>query len=1192
MTISDTDKIDFLWKKVIYGTTKTANGLVKTGANESIGSPPQINPSSIWTQADLIPGTPPVSSNGVVQTNNGSSRIEATTDPTSAPNQTWLATGVFGNSASVAGNFIPPLFGPGYLVQVYVGDPNSGPAARIFPDTVGYEYVFDYSAGVLIFLNNIPAGLPATIGSGTVSVSTNGVYFQAYRYVGTQGVGNGTVSGSYVSKLGDTMTGPLQFDYTSNSAKTVLLYANATSNSYAGMGTLPGGETRIFADSNSVLSFGHISTADGQTYVEAVTISNGVLAVGGDGDGVISTNLDDRIILGHQDVANSGPVSQDLLIEPNGVVYIDGFMAYHTGNLNISNSGSLTNTGVTPGFYHFANVSVDQYGRILSASNGVISLTNGTVTSVGLTGSNAISVNGSPITGAGSFTVDLTNSGVVAGTYTKVVVDAKGRVTNAALLTISDVDTALGYVPLANNQTVTLTGDASGSGQTSIAITLATVATPGTYYKVSVDAKGRVTSGAGLNSADITGALGYTPSQTNGTVTGIALTGSSDILVANAGTITTAGAWALSLSNTTVAAGVYTAPTLTIDAHGRVTSASNGAISGGGNGTVTSVALTAGSNAVTISGSPITTSGVITVDLTNTGVAAGTYTKVSVDTHGRVLTGATLANTDVTTALGFTPLQHNEVVTVSGDATGSGSNAIALTLTNTAVIPGTYSLATVTVDSKGRLISVNNGSATNGTVTSVSLQSAPSISITGTSPITSQGTFVLDLSTTGVVAGTYTVSTIVVDSRGRISNAISGTVSGTGTVTNVAVTADSSISVSGSPITNAGTISLALSTTGVAAGAYSLANIVVDAQGRITSVSNGTASGGGGSGTVTNVAVTADSSISVSGSPVTTAGVINLSLSNTGVAAGTYEKVVVDIQGRVHSGSALINTDVTTALGFTPVANSTAAVEGALGFVPVANTAGAVEAALGFVPVANSTAAVEGALGFTPLANNQVIVLSGDASGSGSNAISVTLANTLVTPGTYTSANIVVDSKGRITLASNGTGGGGGGGVATSYNNASVVANSSTLNFTGNGVSVTVGALGATNVNVPGNVEWVEITYAAATNPAPQTITANSAGVSAVMNSTLVTFTFTGYNYPPVAIIAYGQNYLSNIFTITTTATMTTHQAAGGGTSAAPTFFGNFSAVSSVTLDVSASPLGVVGVSPTFHPIAYFVFKF
>lgn len=56
---------------------------------------------------------------------------------------------------------------------------------------------------------------------------------------------------------------------------------------------------------------------------------------------------------------------------------------------------------------------------------------------------------------------------------------------------------------LTTNQTISLSGDATGSGSTAITVTLANVGTAGTYTKVTTDAKGRVTAGTTLSASDI-----------------------------------------------------------------------------------------------------------------------------------------------------------------------------------------------------------------------------------------------------------------------------------------------------------------------------------------------------------------------------------------------------------------------------------------------------------------------------------------------------------------------------------------------------------------------------------------------------------------------------------------------------------------------------------------------------------------
>lgn len=93
----------------------------------------------------------------------------------------------------------------------------------------------------------------------------------------------------------------------------------------------------------------------------------------------------------------------------------------------------------------------------------------------------------------------------------------------------------------ATGRTIALTGDVSGtsaafdgSAALSFATTLANSGvTAGTYSKVTVDAKGRVTGGAALAASDVTGALGFTPANKAGD----SFTGSISVT----GTITASG---------------------------------------------------------------------------------------------------------------------------------------------------------------------------------------------------------------------------------------------------------------------------------------------------------------------------------------------------------------------------------------------------------------------------------------------------------------------------------------------------------------------------------------------------------------------------------------------------------------------------------------------------------------------------
>lgn len=178
MAISDNQKTDFLWKKVIYGVTNTSAVGGKQGYEETIGSPQTVFSNSIL--AENVPVPAPNATGSVVQYYGTASAIRMTADPTVAGNRAWLATGTFNNLSSRLTNFVPPSIDAGYLVEVYKNDPTVA-GNKLLAGVNNQEWVFDYQAGVLNFVNNVPAGITS-------------LWLVAHRYVGKTGIGGAGVN--------------------------------------------------------------------------------------------------------------------------------------------------------------------------------------------------------------------------------------------------------------------------------------------------------------------------------------------------------------------------------------------------------------------------------------------------------------------------------------------------------------------------------------------------------------------------------------------------------------------------------------------------------------------------------------------------------------------------------------------------------------------------------------------------------------------------------------------------------------------------------------------------------------------------------------------------------------------------------------------------------------------------------------
>lgn len=273
----------------------------------------------------------------------------------------------------------------------------------------------------------------------------------------------------------------------------------------------------------------------------------GVVTKSNPGNGTIYVNPQNGYELDElHDVLITSATTDDILIRTAGGVWENKAPAHIKTALSLNNvenkssatiRGELTSGNVTTALgytpYNATNPSgyVNQAGArsaISVTQNLTYNSTTGVITGPDLSGyltSATAASTYQPLDG------DLTSIAALAGTT--------GLLRKTAANTWS-LDTA---TYLTGNQTITFTGDATGSGSTSVALTLANSGvTAGTYRSVTVDAKGRVTGGT--NPTTLSG-YGITDAQPlDADLTAIAaLTGTSGFLRTNG-----AGTWTVDTS--------------------------------------------------------------------------------------------------------------------------------------------------------------------------------------------------------------------------------------------------------------------------------------------------------------------------------------------------------------------------------------------------------------------------------------------------------------------------------------------------------------------------------------------------------------------------------------------------------------------------------------------------------------------